>query len=276
MVYTKPVHTNNSGSTNNKRKKHLNIGNTDKFNNYQSILSSDISDMVPVMFSNIKKVVKDVEKRINRGEEITQIYRYDKNMSSDILAEKYVIELIEMNVPFIYHIMIRDEKKRSSLLANFGVSDKILDALAHSSADTEIMYTYSNKVTPSVNDVMKAHECTKVVFELPLIVPDMSAHKLVVAFEPYKTNIDEVQIDIPPLHDEEIEYGKDVNPGIVHVRKTYYFRKPDGLWYPTAQSKYITYKALKREFSDWGTYITMICRDKEEQAELDRMVKEGK
>ena len=112
---------------------------------------------------------------------------------------------------------------------------------------------------PLVSEVEKAHECTKVIFEVPLVVPDMSAHNVVVAFDPYKTNIDEVQIDLPPLKQFEIDGG---NADVADIRKRFYVNKLDGLWYPATKTKYNLYKSLQREFSDWGTDMNTIAEGK--------------
>lgn len=261
----------------------MTIGNTDKYKNYNSVTDEEIQAMVPVNFGNASKVLKQVSERFNKGEIPTETYRYDMTMATDVLRENTVIQLIEMGVPFIYHVAVTDSSDRSAsdnnkykIQGSLGVTDNIMEALARSSAETAIMYTYSASAKPSVSEVEKAHECTKVIFEVPLIVPDMSAHSVVVAFDPYKTNIDEVQLDLPPLSEQEIDMGSEVNSWIVPARKKFYINRLDGLWYPSVKTKYMLYKSLQREFSDWGTYITMICRDEKEQKALDSLVEEGK
>lgn len=277
MAYTKPTRTK---AKTGKRVKHLTIGNTDKYKNYHTITNQEIEAMVPVNFRNVISVLKDVTKKFNKGIIPTETYRYDMTMTSDVIAEKDVIKIIEMGVPFIYHVAIPDSSDRSQadnnkfkITGSLGVTDNIMDALARSSAETAIMYTYSAYAKPLVSEVEKAHECTKVIFEVPLVVPDMSAHNVVVAFDPYKTNIDEVQIDLPPLKQFEIDGG---NADVADIRKRFYINKLDGLWYPATKTKYNLYKSLQREFSDWGTYVTMVCQDEKEREALDKLVAEGK
>ena len=269
MVYTRPTRAKNTG----KRTKRLNIGNTDKYNNYKSITNDEVSKAVSFDFEGVKKAEKELLRQLNKGIFPTETYRYDKIIHNDYKYESNVIDIIEMEVPFIYHIMIESSGKNEFQFQYPNLSDRVLDALAKSSAETTIMYTYSSKFPPAVSEVEKAHEATKVVFEVPLIIPDMSAHSVVAAFDPYKYNIDEVQIDIPPLTNKEINYGSE---GIVNMRKRMYLYEQDGLWHAYPKTKYDMYKALKRAFSDWGTYITMVCQNDAEKASLDKLVADGK
>lgn len=269
MVYTKPTRAKSTG----KRNKRLNIGNTDKYNNYNSVTNNEIASAISFDSRGVKKVEKELLRQLNKGIFPTETYRYDKIVHNDYKIESNIIDIIEMEVPFIYHIMIESSGNNEFSFQYPNLSDRILDALAKSSAETAVMYTYSSKFPPAVSEVEKAHEATKVVFEVPLIIPDMSAHSVVAAFDPYKANIDEVQIDIPPLTNKEINYGSE---GIVTMRKKMYMYEQDKLWHAFPKTKYDMYKALERAFSDWGTYITMVCRDDVEKASLDKLVADGK
>lgn len=275
MVYTKPIRTTGNG----KRIKRLTIGNTDKYHNYNSITNAELNSMVPVNRTDIKKILKSVANKIAKGKVDTNTYRYDKPIDSamDSALESNVIDLISLDVNFIYHCKVGH------------VSDNVLDTLSRSSGDTAVLFTLGNDKDAGadnpwefnkgdkVNNVAKAYEATKVIFEVPIVLPDMNAVTIIKAFEPYATNIDEVQIDIPPLTEEEITYGEDTTGSfIVDLRKDCYYIKPDGLWYCYPKNKYTLYKNIERAFSDWGTYVTMICTDNADKAALDKLVLEDK
>lgn len=265
MVYTKPTRAERKTT----RKKHLTIGNTDKYNNYSSITEAEISKMKYITKDHVKIIKNNIAKKLNKGRIDNKSYMYERKMSlTPNLPDPNtsdLVDIIGMGVDFTYHAIACE------------VPDEILQAMAKSVGKTRVLYTYSSDYYHSVEDVAKAHEATRVVFELPIIVPDVSATDIITAFDPYKTNIDEVQIDVSPLTTEEIEYGLDTkNEVIVNLRKSFYFMDIEGIWYPSADSKYRVYKGLEKAFSSWGTYITMICRDDKDKAQLDKLVSENK
>ena len=156
------------------------------------------------------------------------------------------------------------------------VSDSMLDALSKGLGNTSVLYSYKANYMHSIESVREAHEATRVVFDVPLVIPDMTQQQIISAFEPYKTSIDEVQLDICPLTQEEIDYGKGTEKGFMaQFRKTKYYLRPDGKWYSYPKTKYDVFKSVEKAFSSWGTYITMICTDKQDKSELDKLVKEG-
>lgn len=272
MVYTEPIRSKNNNS---RRKKRLTIGNTDRFKNYNSITNEELNSMVVINANNILSIRDSVAKKYNAGKVDNNIYRYDKvyEFAVERASENVLLDLLDMGINLVYHVQVGE------------VTDKMLDALARSAGDTAILYTLHDKnmhvekgikIIDKVNNVMKAHEATKVIFDTALVLPDMSGVDIIKAFEPYATNINEIQIDIPALTTKEIEYGKDTNSFMVDMRKQYYILKTDGLWYCSPKSKYTIYKSIKRAFSDWGTMITMVCKDKAEKRALDKLVESNK
>lgn len=261
MSYTKPIRSKNKT----KRVKRLTIGNTDRYKNYNSITNADIQQQIAINYKNIKTIKNKIEKQLASGTLDTKaVYRYDNVNLYSKLKEPDVIDIIDMGVNLIYH-------------TSFGtLSDKLLDSLARSVGDTAVLYSIQSEYRPTVGEVQKAHSATKVTFDVSLVLPDMIVSDIVKAFEPYKTDIDEVQVDIPALTDKEINYGNDKKTNIVEFRKTFYTLKIDKLWHCSTQSKYTLYKGIERPFSTWGTYITMICEDNTEKKLLDKMVKDNK
>jgi hypothetical protein len=258
MVYTKPTR-----STSKKRRKRLTIGNTDKYNNYKSITNDDLNNMVVINAKNVKLMKAKIEKQLNEGKDITNImYRYDNIKSEEnIVAEDDLIELLDMGINITYHVLTGS------------ISDKLLNALGSATGTTQILYTLENSYKETVSNLVSAHEATKVVFDVSLILPDMTTADVIKYFSPYATNIDEVQIDIPNLTTKEIMWG---NSDIVEMRKAFYLYLPDNLWHCYTKNKYNVFKALERPFSGWGTYLTMVCTNKEEKKALDKMVADKK
>lgn len=260
MVYTKPTRAKEKK----KRYKRLTIGNTDKFKNYNSVSNEKLNKQIPINSSNVFDIYKKVANSLNKGKPPKGNYRYDNfaSMNADKnTLESTIVDLVEMGINLTYHVVAND------------VSDKMLNALSKGAGNNAVMYSLQ-ETAYDVNLIQKTHEATKVIFDVALIVPDMGTHKLIKVLYPYKTNIDEVYIDIPPLKTSEIEYGNDL---ISNLRKQYYYLGTgDNLWHCYTKNKYNIYKDLERPFSDWGTYITMVCTNDVEKKLLDEMVAKGK
>lgn len=262
MAYTPPTRASSKRS----RSRRLTIGNTDKYKNYNSITTDDVNSMIRINRVNIKQTKKALEKKLNKGVIDNHIYIYSEGLpnKSEDIEESDIIDLLDMGVDFVYHPHQRE------------VSDSMLDALSKGLGNTSVLYSYKANYMHSIEAVREAHEATRVVFDVPLVIPDMTQQQIISAFEPYKTSIDEVQLDICPLTQEEIDYGKGTEKGFMaQFRKTKYYLRPDGKWYSYPKTKYDVFKSVEKAFSSWGTYITMICTDKQDKSELDKLVKEG-
>ncbi|ACO37069.1 hypothetical protein lb338_phage_148 [Lactobacillus phage Lb338-1] len=233
------------------RKKRLNIYNTDKYYNFSTALAKDVDSKVNVDFST-KPYIDEIMAQNSMADLYADDTRYFYEQGK-MLIDDYVIDMIKSGMYVEYYVKLL-------------VSDAVLDAMAESGRGKVIYGTFGahkNIDRDLVNNVMKAHEATKVMFDFPGFMPDLHAETLLMYMANFRTNVDLVNIDFSPLHEDEM----------VDWRKPYYYLAPDGLYHPYTKEKFNFFKKIKDPLSAWGMNIVMVANSKAEQAALDDMAR---
>ena len=248
MAYIKPI---NSHKT--KRQKHLNISNTDHYNNYKCITNAQLNNYIQLVPASFNKYYNHIMSKARYGMVVDDnTYLYQQSSMIDEREDK-VIELIETGVHFIYR-------------TNFVASDRVIDALAENDNSSFMFSLDSNPRQAKIVNIIKAFEATKVIAETPIVLPDISTYSLLTALSSLKTNIDEVQLDFTALHKKEFEAG-------VVDRGACYYVASDGLYHPYPNRIYDYYKNIEPGLSNWKMYITIIVNNDEDKSALDKLEK---
>lgn len=237
------------------RKKHLTLYNTDKFYNLTLSLVDEVKDRQPV---NVLTKA-DIDKYILETNPVDLLtdnrkFMYDQGA---LIDDNYVITMIKKGMDVYYHTM----DPRAGHAGT--VPDDVLDAYAQSNRGAVVFGMEKEPHRDYVTSVEKAHEATKVIIDCPVVIPDVEPNQVVMALAPLSTNVDEVQVDMMPLHDGEM----------ADFRKAfYYYSIADDLYRPYPQSKFDWFKVIKNPLSGWGMSINLFYQDETEKKALDSLV----
>ena len=241
------------------RQKHLTIYNTDKYYNLKLAPASTVEDHIAVnMLSK-----SDIDAYIASASPI-DIINDDKRFIYDqgsLLDDEYVITMIKKGMNVDYRA--RDPRKGHAGI----VPDDVLDAYARSNRGSVVFGMEAEPHRDYITGVEKAHEATRVVIDCPVVLPDVEPTKVIMALAPLSTNVDEVQVDVVPLHENEM----------ADFRKTfYYWDLSTNLYMPYAQSKFDWFKKIKNPLSGWGMLIKMFYRTDADKQAMEALVKKDK
>lgn len=241
------------------RQKHLTIYNTDKYYNLAQTSAQEVKDRIPV--NMLTKAEIDTYMATTSPADIimdNKRYIYDQG---SLLDENYVITMIKKGMDVYYHT--RDPRKGHAGT----VPDAILEAFATSNKGAVVFGMEAEPHRDYTVSVEKAHEATKVIIDCPVVLPDVEANKVVMALAPLSTNVDEVQVDMMPLHESEIS----------DFRKAYYFYSIAEDWYtPYPKSKFDWFKRIKNPLSGWGMIINMLYWNEADKTAMADLVKKDK
>ena len=241
------------------RKKKLNIYNTDKYYNLDLISNSEQGSLIPITPFNVDKIHMDLAVTRNSENWLTMdkprfIYYVQSMLDPNI---SNLIDIIEMGADVTY-------------FTRFPVPDNILDAFAKQDTG-RILFQFPPSSYPKelkrqfVLGVKKAYEATEVNFDCIVIMPDIAPVDVVSALSYYGSSVDNVRIDFPPLHGEELR----------DFEKSYYYLEPGNkeLWhcYPKDMFGYV--KKLQRPLSSWGMQIQLTYHSKMEYDALTALIK---
>lgn len=262
MAFVEPV----KGRTKVKgRKKHLTIYNTDKYYNLNLATAGAERNFVPINALTKAKIdayfMKATPMEIASS---STVYSYTQGSQLGIgfSSEEYIISLIKKGAIIMYKTY--DPRKGHAGI----VPDEILDAMAMSNRGGILFGMEADPHRDYIDNVRKAHEATVTYIDCPVVVPDISAERILVSLEPLATNIDEVQIDLPPLHDEKGHHE------IRDWEKPYYYvSATDNLWHVYPKHEFTLFKGLKNSLSAWGMKINMIVYSEEEKKALEELAK---
>lgn len=253
MGYIKPIK-----SKGKRGKKHLTIYNTDHYKNYASTTEAEMDNVVALTGKNLSAYYEELLKHAKLG-----ISQDKRNFLYVLSGEAYANE--DMLAKFI------DLGVHIQVLTMGLLSDTILDALAGNKHTSAVYILRSNPAEIVIDNVMKAHEATKVIMDCPVILPDISGYKVIEALSNYRVAIDELQLDFPVLNDKEL--GVDTRGNVLGSinRKPFYYSDLSGKWHVYTEKKYSFYKSIEPSCSSWGIYIKVICEDYSSKQELDKM-----
>lgn len=241
------------------RQKHLTLYNTDKYYNLTQTSAKEVKDRIPV--NMLTKADIDTYMAITSPADIlmdNKKYIYDQG---SLLDENYVITMIKKGMDVYYHT--RDPRKGHAGL----VPGTILEAFAASNKGAVVFGMEAEPHRDYIVSVEKAHEATRVIIDCPVVLPDVEANKVVMALAPLSTNVDEVQVDMMPLHEEEIS----------DFRRAYYFYDITKDWYtPYPKSKFDWFKRIKNPLSGWGMIINMMYWSDSDKTGMAELVKKDK
>ena len=234
MAFTPPV---NKKVKRSGRTKRLNIYNTDKYYNLMVTPVNEVKNYNSVNLST-KSVIDDI---IIKSSYMDILLLEDKFLyvQDEMLEDEYALTMIKKGFNLFYYA------KRT-------VPDKILDAMASTNRGAIIYKMHpSSKIDKDlINNVSKAHEATKVIIDCPVVIPDIAPVDVLTNLAHFSTNVDEVQVDIMPLHDKELrEYEKPY----------YYVDISDNLWHCYPKHKFEYFKELKNPLSGWGMLINLMA-----------------
>ena len=257
MAFEEPV----KGTTKVKgRKKHLTIYNTDKYYNLNLTMAKNERNFIPVNILTEKKIKAYFEStspmEILKNPAVFS-YTQDTFLDNDL-----VLTMINKGAIVMYKTF-NGRRGHSGI-----VPDEILDALANSNRGGVMFGMEPDPHRDYIDSVAKAHEATMVYIDCPVIVPDISPERVLVSLEPLATNVDEVQIDFPPLHmDKKHQELRDWE------KPYYYITSKDHLWHVYPKHEFKFFLGLKNSLSAWGMQINMVMHDEEEKKAIEELAK---
>ena len=234
MAFTPPV---NKKTKRTGRTKRLNIYNTDKYYNLMITKAEEVKNYNSVNLST----KPEIDTIILKSSPMDIMLSEDKYLyvQDEMLEDEYALTMIKKGFNLFYY-------------AKRPVPSKILEAMAESNRGAIIYKMRSNdKIDKEfITNVSDAHACTKVIFDCPVVIPDIAPVDVLTNLAHFSTNVDEVQVDVMPLHDKEIR---------AYEKPYYYVELADNLWHCYPKHKFEYFKELKNPLSGWGMLINLLA-----------------
>ena len=182
-------------------------------------------------------------------------------IQGSLLDDNYVITMIKKGMNVFYHT--NDSRRGHAGL----VPDNVLEAYALSNRGAIIFGMEKEPHRDYIANVEQAHEATKVIIDCPVVIPDVSPNGVLMSLAPLSTNVDEVQVDMMPLHSEELRDFE---------KPYYYFSIVSNLYEVYPKSMFDYFKQLKSPLSGWGMIINLLVNDTNSIATINDLVKQDK
>lgn len=220
------------------RVKKLNIFNTDRYFNVNLMKRTDIEEKRKITRLN----EATIEEEMDLLEARSRKYPVRDTNSYLIFQEKYTNDaLIEKVISHGGEV---------SYYTDTVVPYYVLKQLAMN-LESEVIYTLRPEFTEKEQENIElSYMATRVVIDVPIVLPDMSPYDLLFILHPLKTNVDRVQLSFPPLHKDELserhmEYYEQVPNTDLYTMKPHY--------------KYSFFKYIQTSLSIWKMNIWIVC-----------------
>lgn len=246
MWYTISIDT-NTGVFILAKNKSLTIGNTDRYFNIHLKHRNELDNFVKVTRRNENKIEREMDLLIDKSKRYTirddkKYLLFNEKYNNDRLIDKLTKHSGEMrfytngNAPYYVVKGLANHKKSS------------------------IVYNLRKGFTQQeIENISLSFMATKVIVDVPIIIPDINPYEVLDSLSYIKTNVDEVHVSFPRL--------KKIRPD----QEFYY--DFDGEFYdikPSEKIKYTEY--LRASLSIWKMYLYVIANTDSDYKELDTII----
>ena len=229
------------------KNKSLTIGNTDRYFNLHLKHRKEIDSFIKVTRRNENKIEREMDKLIEQSTRYSirdskKYLLFNEKYNNDRLIDKLTKHSGEMrfytnkNGPYYVVKGLANHKKSS-----------IVYSLRKGFSQEEI------------ENISLTFMATKVIIDVPIVIPDINPYDILDSLSYIKTNVDEVHVSFPRLK------------SIQDKHKEYYVF--DGEMYdvkPSEKIKYIEY--LRASLSIWKMYLHVIANTDKDYQELNTII----
>lgn len=222
-------------------RKTLTIGNTDRYFNLHVMYKDDIKEYIKVTRKNENRIEREIDSLISRSS------RY--NLKTD---EKYLIFNEKYN-----NDRLIDKLTRHAQSLRF-YTDKVapyyvIKGLANNNQSSIVYQLHKAYTNKELENIELAYMATKVIIDVPIVIPDINPYEVLDSLSSLATNVDEVHISFPRLGKNEIKKRH---------KKYYEFDGKKWELRPEEKLKYVEY--LRNSLSIWKMYMYVIANTKED------------
>lgn len=234
--------------------KNLTIGNTNRYVNFHLLDKSEIAKKIKVSSLNAKEIEEEMDELAKQSRRIPK--KNDKEYI--VYHEKYVNDTLVDKI-------IKHGGKVSYYTTTI-VPYYILKKLSMN-LDSEVIYAARKTFTPEeCHNVELAYTATKVIIDIPIVIPDTNPYDCLFSLHSLKTNVDRVQLSFPPLQPSEHRGFRDA----------YYKEKDDGLFHLDPYHKYEFTQRIRVSLSIWKMYVYLITENEEDYREINQYLERFK
>lgn len=235
------------------RVKRLNINNTDRHFNVNLMQKQDIEQKVMVTRINEKEIEENMDLLKARSKrfpvrDTTEYIIFQERYTNDRLIKK----VIQHGGGISYYT--------DTILPYY-----VLTQLSMNLA-SEVIYSMRKEFTDKEQENIElSYMATKVIIDLPVIIPDINPYDVLISLERLKTNVDKVQVSYPPLHKDEIA-----------DRHREYYQQDGDYFYVKPHYKYDYFKYIQTSLSIWKMNIWLVCDNDKDFEAVDKFVQKEK
>lgn len=234
------------------RQKRLNILNTDRHFNINLMRASDIEKKVKVNRLNEATIEKEMDELARKSKRYplrnkTEYIIYQEKYTNDNLIQK----VIKHGGGITYYT--------STIIPYY-----VLTQLAMN-LNSEVVYSIRKNFTDREQENIElSYMATRVIIDVPVVIPDISPYELLFSLEKLKTDVDKIQLSFPPLRPEEIS-----------ERHKEYYEQVGDLFYVKAQYKYEYFQYIQTSLSLWKMNIWIVTTTEEEYEAMDKIIQKA-
>lgn len=231
------------------RTKRLNIGNTDRMFNINLMRESDIEEKIKVTRLNEKEIEENMDVLEKRSRKLPL---KDSNEYL-VYQEKYTNDRL-LNKLFSHGGMI-------TYYTNTIIPYYVLQKLSMN-LNSEVVYSIRKPFSDEEQENIElSYMATRVIIDIPVVIPDMNPYDILFTLEKLKTNVDSVQISFPRIHKSNIkEHHKE------------YYEKSGDFYYAKPNYKYMYFKYVQTSLSIWKMNIYLVANDDDDYKALEKLV----
>lgn len=246
---TNPLYHGRKTTMKTTRQKRLNINNTDRHYNINLMQAKEIENKVMVTRLNEKEIEENMDSLAKRSRrfpvrDTLEYIIFQERYTNDRLIKK----LIQHGGSITYYT--------NTILPYYVLTQLSMNL------SSEVVYSMRKEFTDKEQENIElSYMATKVIIDLPVVIPDINPYDVLMSLEKLKTNVDNVQLSYPPLHKSEI----------ADRHKEYYEQKGD-FFYVKPHYKYDYFKYIQTSLSIWKMNIWLVCDNDLDFIAVDRFV----
>lgn len=230
-------------------RKTLTIGNTDRYFNLHILPLEEVKKYTKVTRTNENRIERDMDKL----EAQSKRYQIKGN-------EKYVVFNERYN-----NDRLIDKLTRHAESLRF-YTDKVapyyvIKGLAKSDQSSVVYSLRKGYTIKELENIELAYMATKVIIDVPIVIPDINPYEVLDSLSQLATNVDEVHVTFPRLSKTEVK-----------KRHEKYYNFDGEKWdvKPEEKIKYVEY--IRNSLSIWKMYLYIVSNSEADYEELSKYI----
>lgn len=230
-------------------RKTLTIGNTDRYFNLHIKPIDEIEEYTKVTRTNENRIEREMDKLISQSKR----YKVRGSEKYIVFNEKYnndrLIDKLTNHAQALR--FYTDRVAPYYVIKGLAKSD-------HSSIVYGLRKTFTNK---ELENIELAYMATRVIIDVPVVIPDINPYEVLASLSPLATNVDEVHVSFPRLSKSEIRNRH---------KKYYYFDGEKWDVNPEEKIRYVEY--LRESLSIWKMYLYIVSNSENDSNALESYI----